>query len=170
MSIKIQLLTFYSKNVNIMISIMYVVDCTHKRKDTNMNKANSKKRIFSRQGKLLILGILILAVLVTIIVMGIASSKKSSSSDSSSQPLEIELTTEAETVIPDGVQYKVSYEEVNLRKDPQIADDNIIGQLYNDDVLYVDTNISRCVGDYRWVYVTDSKLGVGWIVTEAIYR
>lgn len=129
-----------------------------------------KKRIFSRQGKLLILGILILAVLVTIIVMGIASSKKSSSSDSSSQPLEIELTTEAETVIPDGVQYKVSYEEVNLRKDPKIADDNIIGQLYKDDVLYVDTNISRCVGDYRWVYVTDSKLGVGWIVTEAIYR
>lgn len=138
----------------------------------NMNKSLRKISRISRRGRILILVVLISVVVISIVVMGIATSKKNDSSDSSMVSLqsEIELSTDTkEATMPDGVKYWVSYEDVNLRMDPCIANDNIIGKLYKNEEVYVNESVFRFCDDYRWVYITSSR-GNGWVVSESVYR
>lgn len=138
----------------------------------NMNKISLRKisRI-SRRGRILILVVLISVVVFSIVVMGIATKKNDpSNSNKVSHQSEIELPTDTkEAPMPDGVKYWVSYDEVNLRMDPCIANDNIIGKLYKNEEVFVNEDIFRFCDGYRWVYVTSSR-GNGWMVSESVFR
>lgn len=83
---------------------------------------------------------------------------------------ETATSTETTTVTEfySGNRYRVQYEYVNLRKDPKIEQDNVIDALLSQEVVYIDENIQRYNDNYVWVYVTQSRLGTGWLVLDSI--